>query len=286
MALNKQTFVTRSISASVFAVVLLSAVYFNYWIACAFFAAASFICFHEFGKLAEKLGTQVFKVGGYLLGLVMILFNLTISLVELNTAMTLQVISLLSVIILGSIALFSSIEKPFHAACFTLFGVSYCFLPFTLLLQIPLIHSDTIGMQDYQALTILGLIFLIWANDTFAYLGGSLIGKNKLYERVSPGKTWEGTLVGVVCCIGVGFILNFAGIYQHAFVWPCIAAIVAVFGTIGDLIESLLKRQAGVKDSGAIMPGHGGALDRFDSLIVAAPVVYVFLKCLAVCGVH
>ena len=281
MALNKQTFVTRSLSASVFVVVLLSAVYFNYWIACLFFGVLSCICFHEFGKMAEKLGTQVFKGGGYLLGGVLILFNISSALLEVNNTVILQVVSLLSVVILGSIALFSKIEKPFHAACFTLFGVMYCFLPFTLLMQIPLI-SKTLAMQDYQALTILGLIFLIWANDTFAYIGGSLIGKHKMYERVSPGKTWEGTLVGIVCCIGVGFILNFAGTYKEAFIWPCIAAIVAIFGTIGDLIESLLKRQAGVKDSGAIMPGHGGALDRFDSLIVATPVVFVFLKCLAV----
>jgi phosphatidate cytidylyltransferase len=281
MALNKQTFVTRGLSASVFVAVLLSAVYFNYWIASAFFAVVSCICFHEFGKLAEKLGTQVFKVGGYLIGGVLILFNLSSSLSEVNNSVILQVVSLLSVVMLGSIALFSKVEKPFHAACFTLFGVMYCFLPFTLLLQIPIL-SKTLAMQDYQALTILGLIFLIWANDTFAYIGGSLIGKNKMYERVSPGKTWEGTLVGVVCCIGVGFFLSFAGTYKNVFVWPCIAAIVGVFGTIGDLIESLLKRQAGVKDSGAIMPGHGGALDRFDSLIVAAPVVFVFLKYLAV----
>jgi phosphatidate cytidylyltransferase len=281
MALNKQTFVTRGLSASVFVAVLLSAVYFNYWIASVFFAVVSCICFHEFGKLAEKLGTQVFKVGGYLLGGVLILFNLSSSLSEVNNSVILQVVLLLSVVMLGSIALFSKVEKPFHAACFTLFGVMYCFLPFTLLMQIPIL-SKTLAMQDYQALTILGLIFLIWANDTFAYIGGSLIGKNKMYERVSPGKTWEGTLVGVVCCIGVGFILSFAGTYKNVFVWPCIAAIVGVFGTIGDLIESLLKRQAGVKDSGAIMPGHGGALDRFDSLIVAAPVVFVFLKYLAV----
>jgi phosphatidate cytidylyltransferase len=281
MALNKQTFVTRSLSASVFVLVLLSAVYFNYWIACAFFAIISCICFHEFGKLAEKLGTQVFKVGGYLLGGMLILLSLSMALSEVNSFIILHVFSLLSAIILGSIALFSKVEKPFHAACFTLFGIMYCFLPFSLLMQIPIV-SKTLVMSDYQALTILGLVFLIWANDTFAYIGGSLIGKHKMFERVSPAKTWEGTLVGVICCIGVGFILNFAGIYKEAFIWPCIAAIVAVFGTIGDLTESLMKRQAGVKDSGTIMPGHGGALDRFDSLIVAAPVVFVFLKCLAV----
>jgi phosphatidate cytidylyltransferase len=276
MALNKQTLITRSISAIVFVVVLLSAVFFNYWVACLFFTIISCICFYEFDVLAKKLGTATFLKTGYVFGLLLIALAPLTAALQWQWVEYLQWLLFLMPVLAGTIALFSDIEKPFHAACFTVFGIGYCFLPFTLLLLLPIQEQHSVS--EYQPLSILGLIFLIWANDTFAYLGGSLIGKNKLYERVSPGKTWEGTLVGVLCCIGVGFLLNFAGMFANSLIWPGIAAIVAVFGTIGDLIESLLKRQAGVKDSGSLMPGHGGALDRFDSLIVAAPVVFVFLK--------
>lgn len=277
MALNKETFKTRSLSAVVFVAVLLSAVYFNYWVAALFFSVIAFICFHEFGKLSEKLGAPVFKISGNLLGALTLLITPCLALHWGSIGVVAISILTLSGVMIGTTALFSKTEKPFHSACFTLFGVVYCFLPFLLLLLIPINRHFIKTSDTYQPLSILGLIFLIWANDTFAYIGGSLIGKNKMYERVSPGKTWEGTLVGVVCCIGVGFILNLAGTFDHIWIWPAIAAIVAIFGTIGDLIESLLKRQAGVKDSGTLMPGHGGALDRFDSLIVAAPVVFVFL---------
>lgn len=277
MALNKETFRTRSISAAVFVIVLLSAVYFNYWIATLFFSSIAFICFHEFGKLSEKLGAPVFKITGNLLGILTLLLLISVELRLARLGVVMFGGLAMSGVIVGTTALFSKTEKPFLSACFTLFGVVYCFLPFLLLLLIPLNGQIIKTTGTYQPLSILGLIFLIWANDTFAYIGGSLMGKNKMYERVSPGKTWEGTLIGVLCCIGVGFVLNVFGIYESVWIWPAIAALVAIFGTIGDLIESLLKRQAGVKDSGTLMPGHGGALDRFDSLIVAAPVVSMFL---------
>jgi phosphatidate cytidylyltransferase len=278
MALNKQTFITRSLSATIFVAVLLGAVYFNYWIATVFFAIISCICFYEFDQLAKKLGAATFAPIGYIFGLLSLLVTPLELFQNISLATDISNFIYLLPVIIGVSALFSKTDKPIQTACFTLFGLAYCFLPFVVLLRIPLLHEPSVEV-NYQALTILGLIFLIWANDTFAYIGGSLIGKNKMIERVSPGKTWEGTIIGVLCCIGVGFILNLAGLYENMMIWPCIALLVAVFGTIGDLIESLLKRQAGVKDSGRLMPGHGGALDRFDSLIIAAPVVFVFLKC-------
>jgi phosphatidate cytidylyltransferase len=121
------------------------------------------------------------------------------------------------------------------------------------------------------------MYFFIWINDTGAYLVGSFIGKNKMYERISPGKTWEGTIGGVLLCIGVSFVVAKLFPQLELKHWMAVSAIVAVFGTLGDLIESMLKRTAGVKDSGSIMPGHGGVLDRFDSLIFATPFVFTYL---------
>ena len=124
---------------------------------------------------------------------------------------------------------------------------------------------------------VLLIFVLLWANDTFAYLTGRLLGKHKLFERISPGKTIEGSIGGLVFTL-VGII-----VFSHYADWLSLGEaiglglIAVVFGTLGDLCESLLKRQAGVKDSGNLIPGHGGILDRFDSVLFAIPFVYVFL---------
>ncbi len=285
MAFNKQTFITRSLSAVVFVVVLLSSVYFNFYIAWLFFSIIACICFHEFAKLSQNLGVTIFKKITYSFGAIGLLIPLLAKgVVYLHLLPLASLLLILSPLSIAIVALFSKNEKPIHAACFSVLGLFYCFIPFSTLLYIPVLNEGLLDNWAYNPMSILGIIFLIWTNDTFAYLGGSFIGKTKMYERVSPGKTWEGTLVGMACCIGVGFSLNTFGTYAQTFVWPCIAAIVAVFGTIGDLIESLLKRQAGVKDSGQLMPGHGGALDRFDSLIAVAPLVFTFLAILKSMG--
>jgi phosphatidate cytidylyltransferase len=124
----------------------------------------------------------------------------------------------------------------------------------------------------------LGILGLNWINDTFAYLTGSLIGKTPFFPRISPKKTWEGTLGGifftVIIAWGISYYLNVYTPNQ----WVAIAASVAIFGTLGDLIESMLKRSVGVKDSGNIMPGHGGFLDRFDSFVFLLPFVWIVLR--------
>jgi phosphatidate cytidylyltransferase len=122
-----------------------------------------------------------------------------------------------------------------------------------------------------------GIICLIWASDVSAYLVGSLIGKHKLYERISPGKTWEGTIGASILTVACSFLIHQLFPELALKHWVVIAVLVSVFGTIGDLVESMFKRQAGIKDSGKIMPGHGGILDRFDSLLFVAPFVYTYL---------
>ncbi|WP_415375533.1 phosphatidate cytidylyltransferase [Patiriisocius sp. Uisw_017] len=125
---------------------------------------------------------------------------------------------------------------------------------------------------------IVGIFTLIWANDTFAYIVGKSIGKHKLYERISPKKTIEGFLGGVVGALIAGFVVfKLTGIY-NLYIWFILALIGSIFGTIGDLIQSKFKRQAGVKDSGMLMPGHGGLYDRLDSVIYTSPFIYAFLE--------
>ncbi len=132
--------------------------------------------------------------------------------------------------------------------------------------------------QEFTPLLLLGSFILVWVNDTFAFLVGKNFGKQKLFPSVSPKKTVEGFLGGLFfACVASYFIWYFTNLLSSNY-WLILGIIVSVFGTLGDLIESKFKRQAGVKDSGVIMPGHGGLLDRLDSIIFAAPFIFLFLR--------
>jgi phosphatidate cytidylyltransferase len=137
--------------------------------------------------------------------------------------------------------------------------------------------SIPILSSNYQPSKIIGIFILIWINDTFAYLVGKSIGKNKLFERISPKKTIEGFVGGLVFAMLSSFII---AIYLGEAVinWLVIALTAVIFGTIGDLVQSKFKRMANVKDSGNIMPGHGGILDRLDSIIFVSPFLFLFYK--------
>lgn len=175
---------------------------------------------------------------------------------------------------------------------YSLLGVVYITMPIFMLIYLGAkVNSNNVDLNgthfssswipiSFSALFPCAIIFSIWINDTMAYIVGSLIGKTP-FSKISPKKTWEGTIGGAVLCIAViallGYFIPVAKILavKH---WIAIAALCAIFGTIGDLFESKLKRMANVKDSGSIMPGHGGFLDRFDSLLFAAPAVWVYVK--------
>jgi len=164
----------------------------------------------------------------------------------------------------------------------SVFGLLYISLSLALLMDMRCFgmikKADHSYIDSFGFVLPLGILVALWINDTMAYIVGSFIGKTP-FSKISPKKTWEGTLGGAILCIAVVGLLGWS-IYRYTVKdWIAIAAIVAVFGVLGDLLESKLKRLAGVKDSGSIMPGHGGFLDRFDSLLLAAPFVwlYVFL---------
>lgn len=153
--------------------------------------------------------------------------------------------------------------------------IGYIILPFILITKIPL------GVRGFNPKIIIGIFILIWTNDTFAYIVGKSIGKHKLFEKISPKKTIEGFVGGVIFAVLAGYIISKYYTESTTFIWLIIAVIAGIFGTIGDLIESKFKRIAGVKDSGKIMPGHGGILDRLDSVIFVAPFVFLFYKILS-----
>ncbi len=288
MALNFRSLLTRTLTAAVFVAVLLSCICWNYYSFAALFFVVSIWGLHEFFKIAEFLGAKPFKWMGFVICFLVytsaavpnILLITTDSMWVLfgNSVLSLQLLeSVLILIFMVFIwGLFSKNEKPLKDLAFTILGIFYCTMPFYFLNKI--VFGGHLAANNYNSHIVLGMILLIWASDTFAYLVGSLIGRTKLNERISPGKTWEGTIGGGILTMAASYII--AGWFPEIqFVhWLVISVLVVVFGTVGDLFESLLKRQAGIKDSGKIMPGHGGILDRFDSLIFVTPFVYLYLS--------
>lgn len=150
-----------------------------------------------------------------------------------------------------------------------IFLIGYVIFPFLLLTQLPLVNSS------FEPRIVIGIFILIWNNDTFAYICGKSFGKTKLFEKMSPKKTIEGFIGGVIFTLIASYILSIYFTFFDLKTWLLTAVLVSVLGTIGDLVESKFKRQANIKDSGSIMPGHGGILDRLDSVIFATPFLYL-----------
>jgi phosphatidate cytidylyltransferase len=178
--------------------------------------------------------------------------------------------------------------KPVQYVYYLPLGLLYITMPCLMLMDVAgimmaeksaAINAGCFGSFPFIAFYILpcGIIFSIWINDTMAYIVGSLTGKTP-FSKISPKKTWEGTGGGALLCVIVIAVAGYFSEYYTIKDWAIIAAICAIFGTAGDLLESKLKRLAGVKDSGSFMPGHGGFLDRFDSLLVAVPFVWMYVK--------
>jgi len=170
--------------------------------------------------------------------------------------------------------LFRNTQKPFLNIAVTITGVIYISLPISLF---TIIAYDSAGELNYHPYIILGYFILLWTSDTFAYLVGSKCGKHKLFERISPKKTWEGCIGGGIAALLAAFIISKYYTELPFIDWMIIAVIIVVTGTFGDLTESMLKRSLNIKDSGSIMPGHGGILDRFDGLLGSAPFVFCYL---------
>lgn len=177
-------------------------------------------------------------------------------------------ISILPIVMI--IALYQKQEDPFRHIALFILGILYIPVAFGLYMAI----SDNGNHQWYA----LGLLCLVWSSDTFAYFAGRWFGKHKLFERISPKKTWEGFFGGLLMTILTGFVLSRFYDALTPLEWIGLATVVCISGAFGDLVESLLKRSSDIKDSGSLLPGHGGFLDRFDAFLLAVPCSVVYLK--------
>lgn len=192
---------------------------------------------------------------------------------------------LVSIIYLMVAELYLKNEDPIHDWAYTMMAQLYIALPFSLLNTLAF-HAAPQGFVAYDAVLPLSVFVFLWMNDTGAYLCGSLLGKHKLFPRISPGKSWEGSIGGAVFVLIaaaiIGWFDNNPSAPEHIAIlslpaWMGLGLVVVFFGTWGDLVESLFKRTLGIKDSGNILPGHGGMLDRFDSSLMAIPAAVIYM---------
>ena len=285
MSMNWTTFRTRTMTAVVFVIIMLTGMLLNEW---SFFVLFSIIhagCWIEYHRLNQKILPSYINLHAlYRAGLLFIGWGFCFWMYR--SAITHELFAKTGILLLaaGSFALITgtllSLKAGIKSLAAGFIGLIYFSLSFALLMHLRsgVISSDVLPAVKWLPLLLIGAI---WINDTMAYVVGSFIGKTPL-SPISPKKTWEGTIGGIILSVAIGAISGYCFLSpeggKH---FASIAFIASVTGTLGDLLESKLKRMAGVKDSGHFMPGHGGFLDRFDSLLLAAPFVWVYIWLMA-----
>lgn len=285
MAFNLQTFKTRAITSVVFVVVMLAGIFINQWTFLALFTIIHFGCWVEYQKMVALIDpayatiNKVHKYAVMLAGWGFMLWMTSSSIYNIEGFVLFAVGKWLCISMLVIAVISAFFNKPFNPKflAHSFFGLLYISLSFGLLVNIRGGYV-LFGTQFGEALIII-LIASIWINDTMAYIVGSFIGKTQM-SRISPKKTWEGTIGGALLAITVITLICYIKTDDGGIVLPVslFVLIATVAGTLGDLLESKLKRMANVKDSGSIMPGHGGFLDRFDSLLLAIPFIWLYLQ--------
>lgn len=285
MALNLSVFKTRTISAIVFVIIMMAGLVINQWSFFILFTVIQLGCLNEYIQLMGKIYPEyaglapTHRWGLLVVGTVMMMV-LAPNVLGINGIsikyIGSKILPVLLVIMVAGELYFK--KSNLQNVAISFFGLIYIPMCLSLMFQLRNFMVNTFFINWAFSIPLL-LIATIWINDTMAYIVGSFIGKTPL-SPVSPNKTWEGTIAGIV--ISVLFVSKVLGIWipiQEKYIF-LISAVTAIAGTFGDLFESKLKRLAGVKDSGTMMPGHGGFLDRFDSILFAVPFVWLVLQML------
>lgn len=268
--------IIRALTGIIFVVVLISAIYIHPIFFLIFFCIITGLTLWEFGGLVKhyenaNLQRTVNVLGG------VYLFIATFVYANGLTDGKIFLPYLLFIMLTMIAELYYKAPNPINNWAFTLFAQVYCAGSFSILNFIGA-EPGTPGVMSYTPLFIMAIFIFVWLDDTGAYLVGSLIGKHKLFERISPKKSWEGFFGGLILSLASSQAFAWFAPEINRMNWLGLAATVVLFGTWGDLIESLLKRTLGVKDSGNVLPGHGGMLDRFDSVMLAVPASYIYIE--------
>lgn len=275
----KSNFLQRAVTGILFVGVLVGCILYDPWTFSALFVVISALTIREFGHLINQIeGVSINKnitmLAGVYLYIAVMAFCTNLS----GSKIFLPYLLLIMYLMISE--LYLKKNNPVMNWAYSMLSQLYIALPFAMLNVLSFHTSPMDTSVSYNPILPLSVFVFIWLSDTGAYCVGSLIGKHRLFERISPKKSWEGSIGGSVAAIGSSFIFAHYFPIMNMAEWAGLALVVVIFGTWGDLTESLLKRQLHIKDSGAILPGHGGMLDRFDSALMAIPAAVVYLYAL------
>lgn len=273
----KNNFIQRAVTGVLFVIVLVGCILYSPLSFGILFTIISVLSVHEFAQLVSKssevsINKTITALGGAYLFLGFCTQQ------SVGARVFLPYLGLLLYMMITE--LYLKKKNPTGNWAYSMLSQLYVALPFALLNVLAFQNSPETGSVTYNPILPLSIFVFIWLSDTGAYCVGSLIGKHRLFERISPKKSWEGSIGGGIFSIAssLGFAHFFP--FMPGWQWVGLAIVVVIFGTWGDLTESLMKRQLGIKDSGNILPGHGGMLDRFDSALMAIPAAVVYLYAL------
>ncbi|MBE6280533.1 MAG: phosphatidate cytidylyltransferase [Bacteroides sp.] len=273
-----KNFIQRAITGIIFVAVLIGCIIGSPFSFGILFAIISGMATYEFCNLVNKqedvdINRNICTLGSVFLFFCFFYYGIN----PTDTGIFIPYLILLVYLMISELYLKKS--NPIHNWAYSMLSQVYVGLPFALLNV--LAFQSIEATSYYQFILPLSIFIFIWINDTGAYCTGMLFGKHRLFERISPKKSWEGSIGGAVFCIAAAFALAHWVPVMNTMEWIGMALTVVIFGTWGDLTESLMKRHLGIKDSGNILPGHGGMLDRFDSAIMAIPATVVYLYVLS-----
>ncbi len=260
----------RTLTGILFVIVLAGGIYYHHLSFATIFLLIVVAGIHEMQRLFSKSETQIDLFSTAFLGIFIFTSVFLVQSEILNSSIYLTIIPIVAYIFIKE--LFKHNKTPLINISLSLLTAIYVALPFAL------INILAFDNGEYNFHLPLAIFILVWINDTGAYLSGITMGKHKFFERISPKKTWEGTIGGFVLTLVASYVISLFWNEMNALQWVIFGGIISVMSVLGDLTESMFKRSIGVKDSGTILPGHGGILDRFDAVLFAIPMAVFYIE--------